>query len=74
MDWKDVSYSYFNNAVSVRVPKYRLIQYWHDNDSVLELYQYNKDTFERKDISKNKSKIVKSLLPILKEGCMNTAF
>ena len=70
--WKDVSYSYFNNGVSVRVPQYRLIQFWNGNDSVLELYRYKKDLFERKNM--NEDKIVKSILPILRKGFINTAF
>lgn len=66
--WKDLSYSYFGNGVSVRTPQYRLSRYCSKKDTIMELYEYDKDIFERKNIVKEKPEVVKELLPVLEEA------
>lgn len=66
--WKDVSYSYYRNGVTIRTPKYRFTQYFNKGDTITELYKYGKDRIERKNIAKENPKIVKQLLPMWKNG------
>lgn len=67
-DWEDIAYSYFGNGISVRTPRFRLSRYIGKKDTIMELYEYDKDIFERKNILTEKPDIMKELLPILAKG------
>ncbi|WP_075967796.1 sulfatase [Parabacteroides massiliensis] len=64
-DWEDIAYSYFGNGISVRTPRFRLSRYINKKDTIMELYEYDKDIFERKNILAERPDIVEELLPIL---------
>ena len=64
-EWNDISYSYYGNGVSVRTPRYRLSRYCGKKDTIMELYEYDKDIFERKNIALEKPEVVESLFPVL---------
>ena len=66
--WKDVAYSYFNNGISVRTPVYRLGRHFYKDEEITELYRYDEDQFERKNIADEMGDVVESLLPLWEEG------
>lgn len=59
--WKDCTYSYYNDGISVRIPDYRCTYYQKGNESWKELYQYTKDGFERQNIADKKPEVVERL-------------
>ncbi len=68
--WQEASYSYFNNGITVRTPKYRLTRYWHERKYVSELYNYHVDKLEKKNIFDTERKsVVKKLMGIWEKGC-----
>lgn len=67
-NWKDVAYSYFNNGISVRTPRYRLTKYFRKATPVIELYDYSKDPYETENIAERYPKIVAKLMPLLDAG------
>ena len=66
--WQEVAYSYFNNGVSVRTPRYRLTKYYRKAKPVIELYDYRKDPYETENIAEKYPDIVAELMPLLEEG------
>ena len=64
-DWEDIAYSYFGNGISVRTPRFRLSRYIGKKDTIMELYEYDKDIFERKNIYEEKPDVVEKLFPLL---------
>ena len=67
--WQGAAYSYFNNGISVRTPKYRLTRYWHETKYVSELYNYHVDKLEKKNIFDTERKsVVKKLMGIWEKG------
>ena len=48
--WTDLAYSYFNNGISVRVPKYRFTSYKYKGEEFKELYRFRKNRFEIQNI------------------------
>lgn len=68
--WQEAAYSYFNNGISVRVPRYRFTRYWHEMRYISELYDYRIDKLERKNIFATERKsIVNKLMDIWEKGC-----
>ncbi|MCD8043542.1 MAG: sulfatase [Tannerellaceae bacterium] len=67
-EWTDVSYSYYRNGFSVRVPDYRFTRYRKDTLYVNELYQYTDDRYERINIAGDHEGIVNTLLPVWEKG------
>ncbi len=65
---EDVAYSYFKNGISVRTNQYRLTQYFRKEEPIIELYDYENDPHETKNIAKIKPDMVQELLPILAKG------
>ncbi|MDI9603888.1 MAG: sulfatase [Bacteroidota bacterium] len=68
--WKDVSYSYFRNGISVRTPNYRMTRYALNDSIITELYDYKQDFFERKNLIYEKKNIVNTLIPLWEKGNM----
>lgn len=67
-NWSDVAYSYFNNGVSVRTPEYRFSRYKKSQVIITELYRYDDDRIEKKNIADENPDVVENLLPIWKKG------
>lgn len=66
--WEDVSYSYFNNGISMRTSKYRFSRYEKQGKTITELYEYEKDRVERKNIAEENKDVVERLLPLWQKG------
>ncbi len=67
-DWEEKSYSYFNDGITVRVPRYRYTKYFRDEEPLIELYDHKKDPNENKNIAEDKPGIVEKLDKILEKG------
>ncbi len=66
--WKDVSYGYFRNGISMRTPRYRLTRYFRDEQPVIELYDHESDPWETKNIAGERPEVVKELMPLWEAG------
>ncbi|MEG1748978.1 MAG: sulfatase-like hydrolase/transferase, partial [Tannerellaceae bacterium] len=66
--WPDISFSYFNEGVSVRKAQHRLTRYYLKNDTITELYEYTKDPYDRKNIAAEKPDVINTLSPLLENG------
>jgi len=67
-EWKDISYGYFRNGISLRTDRYRLTKYFRDEMPVVELYDHLEDPNETKNIAETNPEILKQLLPLLEKG------
>ena len=65
---EDVAYSYFKNGISLRTNKYRLTQYFRNEEPTIELYDQTKDPYETLNIAGSNTDIVEELLPLLEVG------
>lgn len=65
---KEVAYSYFKNGISMRNERYRLTKYYRNDETVIELYDYENDPFETKNWATETPEIVEELLPVLMKG------
>lgn len=66
--WQDAAYSYFRNGITVRTPEYRFTRYDKNGEVITELYQYDDERIEQKNIAKEKPDIVQKLLPLWEKG------
>lgn len=67
-NWNDVAYSYFRKGISMRTPKYRMGRYFMNSEIITELYNYDQQLFERKNIAYEEQDIVNGLLPLWEKG------
>ncbi len=63
-----VAYSYFRKGISLRTDRYRLTKYFREEEPTIELYDYEHDPHETKNIASDRSEVVSELLPILEKG------
>lgn len=63
-----VAYSYFKEGISMRSGRYRLTQYFREEEPTLELYDYESDPWETRNIAMERPTLVKNLLPLLRKG------
>ncbi len=68
VDWKEQSYAYFRNGITLRTKRYRLTKYFREEEPVLELYDHLVDSYENRNIASEKQEIVDSLMIFLEEG------
>lgn len=66
--WQEAAYSYFNQGVSVRTPECRFSRYEKNGTVITELYRYDSDRMEKKNVAREEPETVKRLLPIWEEG------
>ncbi|GHB78090.1 sulfatase [Persicitalea jodogahamensis] len=67
-DWKNVAYSYFNNGITLRTPRYRLTKYFRQARPAIELYDHKTDPLESKNIAMGNPATVSRLMPLLEKG------
>ncbi|MDT0642791.1 sulfatase [Zunongwangia sp. F363] len=67
-NWQENAYGYFNNGITVRVPRYRYTKYFRDEQPVIELYDHKNDPNENKNIAAERPKLVNKLDKVLEEG------
>ncbi len=70
-DWKDLSFGYFNNGITMRTPRYRLTKYFRDQTPTIELYDHKNDPSETVNIAADHPDIVTELLFLLEKGSFN---
>jgi len=68
LNWNDVAYSYFRKGISMRTPRYRMGRYFINSKIITELYMYEHQLFERKNIASEEQDIVNGLLPLWEKG------
>ena len=66
--YKEASYGYFRNGISVRTDQYRLTKYYRNEEPTIELYDHQTDPNETKNIAGENPEIVEKLLPIFEKG------
>lgn len=67
-DWKELSFAYYRNGISLRTRQYRLTKYYREEEPVLELYDHSVDPFENRNIADERPEIVDSLMIFLERG------
>ena len=67
-DWKEASYGYYRNGISLRTERYRLTQYFRDEQPQIELYDHVTDPNETQNIAAEHPEIVEKLMPLLNQG------
>lgn len=65
---EEVAYSYFKQGISMRTDRYRLTQYFREEEPTIELYDYRSDPYETKNRAMESPEVLERLLPILKKG------
>lgn len=65
--WEDVAWGYFNRGITLRTERYRLTKYYRDQQPVVELYDYQTDPFENKNVAEEHPEVVQQLMPLLEE-------
>ncbi len=63
-----VAYSYFKDGISMRTDRYRLTQYFREEQPVIELYDYGQSDSEERNIAAENPELVKKLWPLFKKG------
>ena len=63
-----IAFSYFRNGISMRTKRYRITQYFREDQPSIELYDHKADPNESKNIADENPEIVEELLLKLKEG------
>jgi len=66
--WKDASYGYFKNGISLRTQRYRLTKYSREQEPLIELYDHQTDPNEEVNIAAEKPEIVDQLMPLWEKG------
>lgn len=62
------AFSYFNNGVSLRTNRYRLTQYFRQEQPVTELYDHKKDPAENSNIADDNPAVVRRLMTQWRKG------
>lgn len=67
-DRENLSFSYFDNGISMRNERYRLNRYFREEGSVVELFDHQSDPLESKNIADQHPEIIEQLLPLWERG------
>lgn len=62
------AFGYFRQGISMRIPRYRITKYFRDEEPTVELYDYQKDPYETRNIAVEYPHLVDSLLVELEKG------
>lgn len=65
--WRDAAWSYFNQGISLRTPKYRFTKYFRNDQPVTELYDHGAGHLENRNVATQHPDVVKDLLSLLEE-------
>jgi arylsulfatase A-like enzyme len=65
---ENLSFSYFNNGISLRNERYRLNQYFREESPTVELFDHQSDPWGKTNIADQHPDIVEQLLPLLQKG------
>ena len=67
-NFTNVAYSYFRKGITLRTQRYRFTKYFRKEEPTEELYDHYKDPYEKNNIARKYSDVVKLLLPVWKKG------
>jgi len=67
-DHPDVAYSFFRKGITLRTDRYRLTKYFRKERPVIELYDYQNDPYEHKNVAEEKPEVVRELTPLWEKG------
>ncbi|MGB5553455.1 MAG: sulfatase, partial [Flavobacteriaceae bacterium] len=62
-----LAFSYYNNGISMRTPRYRFTKYFREEKPVIELYDHQLDPLETRNIAAQEPEQVEALLPLLEK-------
>jgi arylsulfatase A-like enzyme len=68
LQWKNVSFGYYKNGISVRTERYRMTKYFRNDQPTIELYDHFTDPNETVNIAAENSAILEQLMPIWEKG------
>jgi len=66
--WENATYGYYRNGISLRTERYRLTNYFRDENPQIELYDLKTDPNETKNIAGENQDLVEILMPIWEKG------
>ncbi|GLR18008.1 iduronate-2-sulfatase [Portibacter lacus] len=66
--WKDRSYGYYRNGITLRTDRYRLTKYFREASPQIELYDHEVDPNETNNIAEENPDLVAQLMPVLEQG------
>lgn len=67
-DWENQAFSYYNNRISVRTPRYRITKYFGKNENTIDLYDLQNDPHETINIAAQNQAVVEALSPLLEKA------
>ena len=67
-NWRNYAFSYYNQGVSLRTHQYRLNEYFRKEGTVIELYDFETDPFQSKNIAEDQPQKVGELMELLEKG------
>lgn len=67
-DRRNVSFSYFNQGISMRTDRYRLSQYFREQEPLIELYDHQSDPHESINIAGENPELVTQLMKLFEQG------
>jgi arylsulfatase A-like enzyme len=67
-DYSGEAFGYWQKGISVRTDRYRLTRYFREQDPVIELFDYQIDPFETRNIAGERPELADSLLVIWRKG------
>jgi arylsulfatase A-like enzyme len=68
LDNNSVAYSYYKDGITLRTDRYRLTQYYREEEPKIELYDHKNDPYETTNIAEDHTEIVDKLMPLLQKG------
>lgn len=61
---KEAVCSYYNQGISIRTPRYRLTRYFREEKPDMELFDYENDPLETKNVAHSNPEIIQQLMPL----------
>ncbi len=65
---KEAVYSYYNQGVSIRTSRYRLTRYFREEKPDVELFDYQNDPLETKNVAHDNSQVIQQLMHFWKKA------
>lgn len=66
--WRNTAFSYFRQGISLRTERYRLTRYFREAEPTLELYDFQADPKETKNLAEEQPETVSLLMKVWEKG------
>lgn len=66
--WRNTAYGYFRRGVSLRSDRYRLTRYFREAEPAVELFDYQTDPSEKKNVAEEQPEVIEQIMPAWQKG------